>query len=129
MVFNMGRKILREIIAPLSVVLIVLGALSFLMGAIWIWFSNVEIWVLSSIVESLNNWNYYLFVIGIVLLITGAWYLYDFFRKRKFLLDEIKTDKRSDLVKRKAELEDIVKRLPRKYEKMLEDKKRELKIK
>jgi len=120
---------LREIIAPLSVVLIVLGALSFLMGTIWIWFSNAEIWMLSSIVESLNNWNYYLFVIGIVLLITGAWYLYDFFRKRKFLLEEIKTDRRSDLVKRKAELEDIVKRLPKKYEKMLEDKKRELKIK
>ena len=125
----MGRNILREIIAPLSVVLIVLGALSFLMGTIWIWFSNVEIWVLSNIVESLNNWNYYLFVIGIVLLITGVWYSYDFFRKRKFLLEEIKTDRRSELIKRKAELEDIVKRLPKKYERMLEDKKRELKIK
>ncbi|HEC94589.1 MAG TPA: DUF3198 domain-containing protein [Thermoplasmatales archaeon] len=127
----MGRKILREIIAPLSVLSMIIGGIMFLMGVMEIsaWYKSVDLGVFTDVVKALEYWNYYLFVAGLILLIAGIWYLYDFFRKKNYLLEEIKTDKRSELIKKKTELEEIVKRLPSKYEKMLNDKKRELKIK
>ena len=107
----MGKRIFREIVAPFSVFLIVVGLVLSLMGAVWIWYRGLELGVFTDTVNGLGDWNYYLFVAGLVLLIAGIWYLYDFFRKKK------------------AELEDVVKKLPSKYEKMFEEKKRKLKIK
>ncbi|MCD6469006.1 MAG: hypothetical protein J7L32_06860 [Thermoplasmata archaeon] len=125
----MGKRIFREIVAPFSVFLIVVGLVLSLMGAVWIWYRGLELGVFTDTVNGLGDWNYYLFVAGLVLLIAGIWYLYDFFRNKKFLVEELKTDKRSELIKKKAELEDVVKKLPSKYEKMFEEKKRKLKIK
>lgn len=127
----MGRKMLREIVAPLSVLSMIIGAITFLMGVMEIsaWYKSVDLGVFTDVVKTLEYWNYYLFAAGLILLIAGIWYLYDFVRKRNYLLEEIKTDKRSELIKKKTELEEIVKRLPSKYEKMFNAKKKELKIK
>jgi hypothetical protein len=123
------RKILREMVAPLSVLSIVLGTLLLIMGSVWIWFSSAELGPFDDLVKNFGDWNYYLFVIGIALFLAGIWYLYDFFKKRRFLLEEIKTGKRSELIRKRLELENVAKKLPSKYERMFEDRKRELKIK
>ena len=48
---------------------------------------------------------------------------------KKFILEEIKTDKRSEFIKRHNELRNTVKRLPSKYKEMLKEKEKELGIK
>lgn len=119
----------RELRLPITILLLIVGFLFLLSAINWMCLPKVSIAFLSSFALSLGNWNYYVLVAGIILLLAGAWYLYDFFKKRKTLLEKIKTDRRSELVKRRAELERIAKSLPRKYEKMLMEKMKELKIK
>jgi hypothetical protein len=48
--------------------------------------------------------------------------------KRKFLLDELKTDKRSEILKKRSKLEATVKHLPSKYQRMLSEKEEEFNI-
>ena len=44
-------------------------------------------------------------------------------------LEELRTNKRSEIIKMHAELKSVVKHLPSKYRKMLKDKEKELSIK
>lgn len=119
----------RELRLPVTILMLIVGLILLLTGIIWIWFPRISAGLLSELANSLANWNYYGLVVGIILLISGIWYLYDFIKKRKTLLEKMKTDRRSEFVKRRKELEKIVKSLPRKYEKMLLEKMEELKIK
>ncbi|RLF29682.1 MAG: hypothetical protein DRN08_00990 [Thermoplasmata archaeon] len=128
----MWKKItafLREYVSILSIITIVLGLLLFFMGIIWYWFRDVQIGLYTNIINRLEDWNAYLLVLGFIMLIMGTWYLYSYSKKRKFVLNELKTNKRSELLKRHNELEYTVKHLPSKYKKMLEEKKEELGIK
>ena len=119
----------RELRLPVTILMLIVGLILLLTGVIWIWFPRISAGLLSELANSLANWNYYGLVAGIILLIFGIWYLYDFIKKRKTLLEKMKTDRRSEFVKRRKELEKIAKSLPRKYEKMLLEKMEELKIK
>ncbi len=119
----------RELRLPVTILMLIVGLILLLTGIIWIWFPRISAGLLSELANSLANWNYYGLVAGIILLIFGIWYLYDFIKKRKTLLEKMKTDRRSEFVKRRKELEKIAKSLPRKYEKMLLEKMEELKIK
>ncbi|MCD6410964.1 MAG: DUF3198 domain-containing protein [Thermoplasmata archaeon] len=119
----------RELRLPVTILMLVVGLILLLTGIIWIWFPRISAGFLSELANSLANWNYYALVAGIILLISGIWYLCDFIKKRKTLLEKMKTDRRSEFVKRRKELEKIAKSLPRKYEKMLLEKMEELKIK
>jgi len=64
----------------------------------------------------------------LILLGIGVYYLYSFFTKRKFVLNELKTDKRSEILKMRTKLETMVKHLPSKYQKMLSEKEEEFNI-
>jgi hypothetical protein len=48
---------------------------------------------------------------------------------KRFILEEIKTDKRSEFIKKHNELRNTAKRLPSKYKKMLKEKEKELGVK
>ena len=74
------------------------------------------------------DWSLYLIIIGFIIFGAGIWYLYSFLINRKFVLEEIKTNKRSELLKKHAELKNTVKHMPSKYRKLLKDKEEELKI-
>jgi hypothetical protein len=77
----------------------------------------------------LADWNAYVLIAGFVILIAGVWYLYSYIKHRRFVLKEIKTNKRSELLKKHGELEDTVKHLPSKYKKMVDEKAEELRVK
>jgi len=111
-------------------VLTIVGALTFLMGVFWIWFREVN--VLGAYIQTIHNlgdWNVYLLFIGFIILITGIWYLYSYIKNKKFILEELETNKRSEFLKKHAELKSTVKHMPKKYKKMLKDKEKELKVK
>ena len=114
----------REAQFVFSIILTIIGFIVLYIGIIP--YLNAE---LSILPEEYSEWGFYLLVIGFIAFIAGVWYLYSYLKNKKFVLDELKTNKRSELLKRHAELKSTVKYLPSKYQKMLKDKEKELKIK
>lgn len=121
---------MREYIFLLSIITGVIGLLLLIMGILWFWFRDMVITnsALNFIAE-VDNWNAYLLVAGLIIFGIGIFYLYSYLKNRKFALDELKTDKRSEFLKKHNELKNIVKQLPSKYQKMFNDKEDELGIK
>ncbi len=121
---------MREYVFGLSIITIIIGLFLLFMGVLW--FGINEIVMENSALEfiaKLENLNAYLLVAGLIIFGIGLYYLYSFLKNRKLALEELKTDKRSEFLKKHNELKSIVKYLPSKYQKMLKDKENELKIK
>jgi hypothetical protein len=118
---------LREYILIFSVIVSVLGFFVIFLGASGIWFQDVSKDVLN-FTDDFLKWSPYLLVIGFIILGIGLYYLYGYLKNRKLVLKELKTKKRSELLKRHSELKDAVKHMPSKYKKMLKDKEEELRI-
>ena len=117
---------LREYVLIFSIILTFIGLITFIMGVLWIWFRdsiNVDF------INNLREWNTYLLFVGFIILITGVYYLYTFLKNKKFILEEIETNKRSEFLKKHAELKLVVKKMPKKYRTILRDKEKELKVK
>ena len=116
---------LRELKLFLSIILTIVGFLILLIGINFI-FNKFNIFNLS---EEILNWSIFLLIIGFIILLTGIYYLYSYLKDRKFILEELETNKRSEILKKHIELQKAVKHMPSKYKKMLEEKEEEFKIK
>lgn len=129
MVSRIG-KLIRESIVILSIITIIIGLILLSMGVLWYGFPDfVEQSNELGIVFQMGDWNAYLLVIGLIIFGIGVYYLYVYLMDKKFILEEIETDKRSEFIKKHNELRNTVKRLPSKYKKMLKEKEKELGIK
>ena len=127
-------RFLGEYVLGLSIITTLVGLFLFFMGIMWVFLNNgdkvtINLGFYTDIINILTVWNYYLLGVGFVVLIVGVWYLYSYIKHRKFVLKEIKTNKRSELLKKHGELEDTVKHLPSKYKKMVDEKAEELRVK
>jgi len=122
------KNFLREFQLIFSIILTIVGIILLFLSATGIWYKDIpQNWF--GLKEDFFLWCPYLLVIGFIVFGTGVYYLYVFLINRKFLLEEIKTNKRSEFLKRHSELKTKVKHLPTKYQIMLRDKENELKIK
>ena len=129
MVSKMTR-FMREYVFGLSIITIIIGLFLLSMGVLWFGFNDIVIENNSlEFIANLENLNAYLLVAGLIILGIGLYYLYSFLKNRKLALEELKTDKRSEFLKKHNELKSIVKYLPSKYQKMLKNKENELNIK
>jgi uncharacterized membrane protein YbaN (DUF454 family) len=117
----------RELVFPFSIILIILGVIILIIGITGIWYSDFPA-VTLNLTEDILEWSPYFLIIGFIIILTGIWYLYSYLKNRKFILDELETNKRSELLKKHAELKNTVKHMPSKYQKMLKAKEEELKI-
>lgn len=123
-------KFIREFILILSLITIIFGLFLISMGVLWFWLIDFLTGSESlKFIYDLGEWNAYLLVIGLIIFGFGVYYLYSYLKNRKFALDELKTDKRSEFLKKHNELKNTIKRLPSKYQKMLRDKENQLNIK
>lgn len=122
-------KFLREYMFGFIIITIVAGVLLLFMGVLWFWFRDLELGFYTDAVRQLENWNAYVLVGGVIIFLIGLYYLYVFQKDKRFVLTELKTNKRSELIKKHRELRKVVKHLPSKYQRMLRDKEKELKIK
>ncbi len=121
---------MREYVFGLSIITIILGLFLLFMGVLWFWFNDIVIENNAlEFIANLENLNAYLLVAGLIIFGIGLYYLYSYLNNRKFALEELKTDKRSEFLKKHNELKNIVKYLPSKYQKMLKDKEDELRVK
>jgi hypothetical protein len=128
-----GRIIgfLREYILGLSILTIIPGVVFMFMGVVYVFFISIAEptnSLLHFIKDPLGVWNDYILVAGLIIFGIGVYYLYSYLNKRKFVLDELKTDKRSEILKKRSKLEATVKHLPSKYQRMLSEKEEEFNI-
>ena len=122
--------LLREYVVGLSIIIMICGFVLLIMGVLWYWFRDAVTENGSlQLIHDLGDWNAYLLVGGLIIFGIGLYYIYSYITKRKFVLEEIKTNKRSEFLKKHKELKGTVKHLPSKYQKMVKDKEKELKIK
>jgi len=119
---------LREHVFILSIILTIIGIILLFLGTTGMWFQDIPKNILK-LSDDILNWSLYILIVGFIIFVAGVWYLYSFLKNRKFLLEEIETKKRSELIKKHAELKNTVRHLPSKYQKMLEDKELEFNIK
>ncbi len=121
---------LREYVLVLSILLLIPALVFIIMGIVYLFFLSSVVSVTSPLhfISQVGIWNDYIPVAGLIILGISVYYLYSFFSKRKYVLDELKTDKRSEILKRRSKLESTVKQLPSKYQKMLADKEEEFDI-
>jgi hypothetical protein len=123
-------RFLREYIFALSILTIIPGVFFMFMGIVFLFFLDVakpEDSVLHFI-DIIGIWNDYILVAGLIIFGMGVYYLYSFLSKRKYVLDELRTDKRSEILKKRIKLQNTVKRLPSKYQRMLLEKEEEFNI-
>jgi hypothetical protein len=128
-----GRIIgfLREYALALSILIIIPGIVFIFMGVIYLFFLSITepaTAPLHFIKSPIGVWNDYILVAGLIIFGIGVYYLYSYITKRKFVLDELKTDKRSEVLKKRNKLESTVKHLPKKYQRMLDEKEDEFNI-
>jgi hypothetical protein len=118
----------RETQLFFSIILTILGIIILFLGVTGIWCQDFcrDVFNFS---EELLSWSLYLLFAGFIVFLAGIWYLYTYLKNRKFILDEIETNKRSELIKKHLELKNAVKHMPSKYQKMLKEKEDELSIK
>jgi len=123
-------ELLREYVFGISIILTICGFFLLFMGVLWYWFNKAVLENDSlKFIRDLGEWNAYLLVGGVIIFGIGLYYIYSYITNRKFVLEEIKTNKRSEFLKKHKELKGTVKHLPSKYQKMVKDKEKELKIK
>ncbi|MCJ2533652.1 MAG: hypothetical protein LN364_00275 [Candidatus Thermoplasmatota archaeon] len=121
--------LLKEYVFGLSIISMIIGLFLLFMGIIFYWISDIELGFYTDIIKKLDQWNAFILVGGLIIFGIGLYYLYSYQTNRAFVLEEIKTNKRSEFLKKHKELKGTVKHLPSKYQKMVKDKEKELKIK
>ena len=124
---DMSNKIivfLREYVFGLSIITMFVGLAVLVMAIIHYFLRNLE----PEFIANLEDWNFYLIIIGFIILAIGIWYFYTYYKNKKFILEEIETNRRSEFLKRHADLKNAVRHMPSKYHKMLKDKEEELNI-
>jgi hypothetical protein len=119
-------RFFREFQFLLSIILVILGISGLLLGVAFFDFSYLKEMVIPGVEK---EWMLYILILGFIVFVTGVWYLYKYLKNKKFIKDELKTNKRSELLKKHNELINIVRHMPTKYQKMLGKKEEELKIK
>ena len=119
----------RETQFIFSIILTIIGFFVLFLGVTGMWYDEITQALLRIPAgHEFFKWSLYLLIIGFIVFVAGIWYLYNFLKNRKFILEEIKTNKRSELLKKHAELKSTVKHMPSKYRRLLKDKEEELKI-
>lgn len=125
---NIIGKIWKEYIFGLSIVMLVVGLIVLVFGILGMWFDDVLI-VNLAMNQDVLSWSLYILIIGVVLTLAGVFYLFDFLKNKRFLLEEIETNKRSEFMKNHIELKKAARHLPSKYQEMVSKKEKELRVK
>jgi hypothetical protein len=107
-----------------SLILTIIGVILFIIGITSVLDMNIL-----NLSADVLNWNIYFLIIGFFVLIAGIYYLFTYYKNRNFMLEELATNKRSELLKKHTELKQTAKRMPSKYMKLLKEKEEEFKIK
>lgn len=123
----MNWRMWREYIVYISFTMMVAGFILLIFSILAI-FSNSPPSYVRQFHSYTGDWIYWIFVISIVLFLTGLYYFYDTLKNLKKFREYINSDSKSKFLKNLKELEIISYKLGPKHEEILEEKKREWKV-
>ncbi len=126
----MAKAMTREFRFELSTVMLAVGILVTFVGAIGVFVPKLPDWLLifQSAIKGSGNWIYWYLVLGPILVIGGGWWLIDSVRKTMELMNYLKIDSKAKFVKNMDDIEYLAWVLPRKYEEMVLEKKKQFKM-
>ena len=79
---------LREYVLGLSIITLIIGFILFIIGLLWLGFQSfVTQNDALRFIADLENWNDYVLVIGIVILLFGVYYLYSYLKNKRFIME------------------------------------------
>jgi uncharacterized membrane protein len=79
--------------------------------------------------DLIGNWGFWVIILGLILFITGIYYLAMFYKQLKEFKGLMKTDSKALFIKNQDRIEELAWRLHPKYEKLVAEKKQKLKVK
>ena len=126
----MAKSFSREYRFELSTLLFAIGLLATFIASIGIFVGTLPAYLLpfQPAIKAFGNWIYWLMVIGPIVMVGGAWWLADSVKKTHDLIKYLRVDSKAKFVKNLDDIEYLAWVLPRKYEDMVIDKKRQFKI-
>ncbi len=125
---NVIARMWKEYTMGVSIILLIIGLIVLVFGVLGMWFGDI-LTDMVNIHPDVLDWSFYILIVGAVLTFAGIYYLYVFLKNKRFLLDKIETNKRSEFMKVHAELKKASRNLPSKYQDMLAEKEKQLRIK
>jgi hypothetical protein len=126
----MAKAFTREYRFELSALMLAVGVVITFISAIGLFVPKLPDYLIGfqPAIKAIGYWLYWLLVIGPIMLVGGAWWLIDSVRKSLELLKYLKVDSKAKFVKNLEEIEYLAWVLPRKYEDLVLDKKRQFKV-
>ncbi len=128
----MAKKFSVEYRMEIGAVLAVVGAIATIVSVVGVFFKDgVPSFLsgLSGVASTLGNWNLWLLLIGPSMLILGAWWVYDHFKKVKKLESYLSENSKSKFVRNIDDILYLGWSLPQRYEDMVLEKMDEFRIK
>ncbi len=122
----------REYRLHIGVAILILGIYWIITGGYWVLQSTGFIEKdtgMDYLTAWAGNWNYWFLIIGIIIAIIGAWFIFDTARKRLKFEEYMSSESKREFVSNLKELEEISYKLGEKYQNMLEEKKRKWRVK
>lgn len=126
----MVKAFTREFRFELSTVLLAVGILVTFIGAIGVFLPKLppSLLIFESAIKGSGNWIYWYLVVGPLLVLSGGWWLLDSVRKSLQLMNYLRIDSKAKFVKSLDDIEYLAWVLPRKYEELVMEKKRQFKM-
>ena len=124
-VFDRIIRGMREFSFGLSIIVFVIGLFLFLMGLFYLVAQQYEL----ELFKKIGEWNWYVLVLGLIIFGIGVYYLYYYVKRSRLVKKELETNKRSEFLKKRTEVETTARHLPAKYKKLVEEKEEQLGIK
>jgi len=126
----MAKAFTREFRFELSGLMTFIGVFLTVVGAIGIFAPHPPSYLafLAPVTKISGNWVYWYMILGPLLIVGGVWWLADSIKKTRQLLNFLKIDSKAKFVKNIDEIEYLAWVLPRRYEEMVIDKKRQFKL-
>jgi len=121
-------KIFKKHMTYIGLILLILGTLGTVISLIGVFFPQYTPNELVGIIDGLGSWIYWLVLVGPICMIWGGWYIYDLSKTRKEFIELIESDSKSLFKKNLRDLEYAAYKLGNKYQIMLEEKKKDWKI-
>lgn len=108
---------------------IIFGIPLTIMASLAILYSDGDTGILQWAHGFIGNWGFWVIMIGLIILIPGAYYLAVFVKQLREFRSLMATDSKQAFVKNQDRIEELAWRLHPKYERMVVEKKARLKVK
>lgn len=125
----MIKDFIKNHVAELSSLGLIFGILLIYLSGVGVFFPKSASGFVKDFLNFVGDWKYWIFLLSIGLILAGGGYLYSFLKDRKEFKELIDTGSKATFVRNQDDIEYLAWNLGQKYEAIVQDKKKEFKIK